>query len=145
MISGGQISNEVTTAQTVTKAAIGLSFIIGMISAIATSSSSSAAFASINQIQLYMLMPLVGTGLHKNVVDYIVGFKLSVFSFGTVNLESIFGTQEMVSYFNCQNSDQYLSDIGVGSLCTIKNIVSDLIVLILLGVCHIFIIIPGYS
>lgn len=140
-----QISSEVRTAQTASQAAVGASVGIGTIAAILSSSSSNSAFASINQFQLYMLVPLLGTGLHKNVIDYITGFKFTAFSFDIIDFQTVPGLQMVMTYFEFQNSDQYLSKIGISSLSTTLNLFSTLLIFTLLFLCHILLVLPVYS
>ena len=93
----------------------------GCLSALTGSSSTSLIWSLVNLYQMMMLLPLIGAYIHVYVVDFIKGVQFSILSF------SFFDDQQQaminkLSYFECKQDNQYLSDIGVQSCSTIINI-----------------------
>lgn len=130
------------TSQTVSKVAIGTSVGVSSIVAVVSSSSSNSVFSSLNQFQLYMLIPLVGTFVHQDVLDYIAGFEFSSFSIDLLDYKKIMLLNRFVDMFNFEIHNYYLYNIGIASTSTIRNILSVVIVCLLFAIVHLAIIIP---
>ena len=127
-----------------TQVAIGIGVAIGIVTSLAVSSSSNSMFASINQFQLYMLIPLSKAYLHKNLIQYIEGFEFTGLVIDLIDFEKIELLKYPALYYNVENDDEYLSNIGVEYMSSFRNMMFILLMLTLLILIHATIVLPFY-
>ena len=113
--------------------------------AIASSSSSNGMFVSINQFQLYMLIPLTGAYIHKNILDYIQGFEFAVLNLKFINFKQVLMFKYPAEYYDFETDDEYLSSIGIEYQSTIRNMMSMMLIFSILLFIHLVIVFPVYS
>ena len=101
-------------------------------------------FASINQFQLYMLIPLSKAYLHKNLIQYIEGFEFTGLVIDLIDFEKIELLKYPALYYNVENDDEYLSNIGVEYMSSFRNMMFILLMLTLLILIHATIVLPFY-
>jgi hypothetical protein len=136
------IKPEIKSAQTFGQAAVGSGVAAGSASAILSSSSSQGAWSSVNQFQLYLLIPLIGAYIHKDVLAFLEGFNFSMISFSFLSLDSIPIIKNILSLFPGAPNSPYMQSIGLEYESTIRNIMVTVIVILVLLLLHILIAIP---
>lgn len=100
------------SAKRTTQAAVAGGTVVGSISAILSGSSSQGAWSSINQIQLYLLVPLVGTFVHKDVIDYLEGLTFSMFSLEYFELQEAPGIKSFLELFPNKLNTGFVEKLG---------------------------------
>jgi hypothetical protein len=134
--------NEIQSAQRIGQVLIGSSFLAGSASAILSSSSSQGAYSSINQFQLYLLIPLIGAFIHKDVLLFLKGFDFSMFSFSFIDFKSIPGVELLLSMFPNTENSKYMQSIGLEYESTVRNIIGTVLLLWVLALIHVIIVTP---
>ena len=137
-----ETTQAVQSAQTTTQAAVGASVGVGVVAAIASSSSSNSMFVSINQFQLYMLIPLTGAFIHKNILDYIKGFEFAVFTLNFIDFKQVIILKYPAQYYEFETDDEYLSSVGIEYQSTIRNMMSMILIFVILLLIHLLIVVP---
>jgi hypothetical protein len=136
------IKPEIKMAQTFGQATVGSGVAAGSASAILSSSSSQGAWSSVNQFQLYLLIPLVGAYIHKDVLAFLEGFNFSMISFSFLSLDSIPIIKNILSLFPGAPNSPYMQSIGLEYESTIRNIMGTMLLILILLLLHILIAIP---
>jgi hypothetical protein len=136
------IKPEIKKAQTFGQAAVGCGVAAGSASAILSSSSSQSAWSSVNQFQLYLLIPLVGAYIHKDVLVFLEGFDFSMISFSFLSLDSIPIIKNILSLFPETPNSPYMQSIGLEYESTIRNIIGTMLLILTLLLLHILFAIP---
>ena len=115
---------------------------IGSISAILSTSSSQGAWSSINQFQLYLLVPLIGATIHENVLMFLEGFRFSALSFSFINFDWIPGFGTFISIFPDTENSQSFESIGAQYTSTFRNILGVLFMMFCIGILHLVVVLP---
>ena len=111
-ISGYKISNQNKTCildslesslkstQTTLQVAIGMNTLLGAILSVLNLSSTQIVWSSINQIQLYILIPMLNIFIQAEILTFLEGFNFSLLSLSFLNLENIDFMRKMLSGFS---------------------------------------------
>jgi hypothetical protein len=82
---------------------------------ILTKSSPQAAYAMINQIQLLMLIPLLGAYLDPDIFKFIQGMNFAILSANILPSEGIGSTSIIKDILDYPQPNDYLSELGMKS------------------------------
>lgn len=115
------ITSNIRNADYSMGAVIVAGMVFNVITAVASSSSPQSSLTMLNSVQLILLLPLIGTYLSANTLDFIRGMKFCLFSFDLMP-ESLFSSTK--SYVNFEQNNTYLYLIGLESGSTLLNIIS---------------------
>jgi hypothetical protein len=136
------VSPQIQSAQTFGQAAIGGGVAAGTVSSIFSSSSSQGAWSSINQFQLYLLLPLVGAHIHADVLAFLEGFNFSMISFSFIDLASMPGISSVLALLPESSNSAYMQSIGLEYESTLRNIAGMLLLLVGLVILHAGVVTP---
>jgi hypothetical protein len=100
-------------------------------------SSAQSIFGMINQIQLILLFPLIGTDIPEKVVNAIISMNLGIFSFEMSPLTEISLFNQPFSQLEIEQTKGYLYLIGLESGSSFYNIKSQLYTILTLIPIHI--------
>ena len=67
--------------------------------------STQSMFSSLNIIQLFLLLPLIGTDIHEEVTDYLTSMNFSVFSMDFIPLEILGDYEDGLEAINYQQTN----------------------------------------
>jgi hypothetical protein len=136
------VSPQIQSAQTFGQAAIGGGVAAGTVSSILSSSSSQGAWSSINQFQLYLLLPLVGAHIHADVLAFLEGFNFSMISFSFIDLASMPGVSSVLALLPEASNSAYMQSIGLEYESTLRNIAGMLFFVVGLAILHAGVVAP---
>jgi len=139
------VKKEIKSVQTTSQATIGASVAVGGIASILSSSSSNGAFSSVNQFQLYLLLPLVGAYIHQDVLDFLQGFEFVSFNIPFIKVDKLEVIKYPAKYFDFGSSTKYLTSIGIKYSSTIRNLLSFLTTMGIFAIIHVALILPIYA
>ena len=138
------ISPTVKSAQIAAQVAVGAGVAVGSTTSILSATSTQGAWASINQFQLYLLIPMLGIYIHSDVLDFLKGFSFAFFSLPQLKIEELGFVKYFLSLFSdLQNSD-YLSSIGLPYVNSYRNLSRFFLIILIFFSIHVFILIPLY-
>jgi hypothetical protein len=140
--SSNAVSPQIKSAQTIGQSVVASGITLGWVSAILTSSSSQGAWSTVNQFQLYLLLPILGAFIHKDVLDFLQGFDFSMVSLSFIKLDSVPVIGYLLSLFSYGANGAYVQSIGLEYESTIRNIMGLIISFLGIIVLHVAIIIP---
>ena len=103
-------------------------------------STSASFWLIIGQYQLLTILPLVGAYMPSDIVKYWAGLKIFLFSGNIVDPQSLFGLRPVYSYMGKDQSNDYLTEIGVNSESTFVNTFSLQLTVILFMCLHIIVL-----
>jgi hypothetical protein len=95
----------------------------------------------LNQFQFYILLPLVGSVLPAKIKDFLKGLSFCLFNFDFISTENLFGVKEIHNYFDCNETDDYLSSIGIESTCTLINNIQIVLFILIVLFIHLIVLI----
>jgi hypothetical protein len=87
-------------------------------------------WSMVNQLQLYLLLPLVGVDLPDKILDFVFGLEMSMFSFDFLPSQDIFGVKNLIDYLDFEQSNDMLPELGIESGSTLVNQFSLIIVFV---------------
>ena len=67
--------------------------------------STQSMFSTLNIIQLFLLLPLIGTDIHEEVTDYLTSMNFSVFSMYFIPLEILGDYEDGLEAINYQQTN----------------------------------------
>jgi hypothetical protein len=134
------VKNSRVTGQSVVAGTFALGFLAALISA----SSAQGLWQSINQIQLYLLVPLIGAYIHPDVVYFLEGFSYTLMSFTFYDYNKISYVDKALSYFPDTPNNEYFQNIGLEYQNTYRNSIGLFWVLALVLLAHLILILPLY-
>ena len=119
--------------------------VVGILTVLLSTSSLNDVFVSINQFQLYILIPLTGAYIHKNLLDYISSFMFATFNFDNIlDFKKVVLFKYVAIHYDDRNSDSYLNSIGIKYRSAFRNSLSLLFIFSIIFIIHIIIVIPLY-
>ena len=89
-----------------------------------STSSSSNSFGMINQIQLVILLPLIGAFLPQKIYDYLKSMNASLFNLSFLPSSNSESSINIKSWFNFKQPDSYLYLLQLSSGSALVNILS---------------------
>lgn len=126
--------------QAVAGASASASVFINVLSSALNNSSPQGAFASINQIQLFMLLTLFGVYLHTKVLSYLKSMSSALISFDVTSYSVFNFMAPLLDGFNFEQPNPYLKFIGIQSGSTFINIFATIGTLFLFIGLHMIIL-----
>ncbi|CAI2375332.1 unnamed protein product [Moneuplotes crassus] len=119
-------------------------FSIGVIATIATSitslSSPNGIYSIINQLQLYALLPMVGSFLTAKVANVILGMDFTLLSFDFMQTRIIWPFCTLNNCMSYPQEDSYLENLGYRSGSSLINTLPILCILIFLMTFHLLLL-----
>lgn len=91
---------------------------------------------SVHQFQALLLLIITGAYIPKNVVDFLIGLKFSLFSFSFLNLHQIVPFKYLLNWFYFDQSNAELTLLQVKSESSFYNNFGVLFVILVLIVVH---------
>lgn len=137
-----EVAAEVSTQSSVAQGAVGASVAVGAATSVLSGTSPQGMWSSVNQFQLYMLVPLVGTFVHKNVLDFLAGFEFSSLSFKFINLPNLPGFRIIFKPFEITEYNEELNSAGLEYKSTIMNLVNLFLILFMMILFHLCVVFP---
>ena len=89
-----------------------------------SSSASSNSFGMINQIQLVIILPLIGAFLPLKIFDYLKSMKTSMFNLSFLPTNNSEGMINIKSWFDFKQSNSYLNLLDLNSGSAFANILT---------------------
>jgi hypothetical protein len=89
--------------------------------AVVSASSPQAAFSMINALQLVLLLPLIGTYLPDQVVQFIIGLDIVMLNPSIISLNNISKKNNWISQLSKTQENEFLYEIGVKTSSTAVN------------------------
>ena len=126
-------SEQVQTATTAMTSILGAGVGINLINAVLGSSSPQASLNMVNAVQLLLLLPLIGSYLPIDIIQFIRSMNFSLFDFEFLSLEGNPETEDDVSNVSFEQKNPFLYLIGLESGSSMINLVA---------VCGLFSIVP---
>jgi hypothetical protein len=93
-------------------------------------------WSMINQYQMLLLLPVLGTYLPRDVVSFLQGLDYSLFGANFPPFSSIYDSLSLQDNFDWEQPSEYLEAIGIESQCVVVNQFKSMLILILFGVIH---------
>ena len=133
---------EVQAATSLGQAAVASGATASTVSAAISSSSSQGAWSTINQYQLFLLLPIIGADIHEDILMFLEGFSFSSFSLNFLHLDTIPFIEDLLIYFPAGSSKEYFHSIGVENLSAFKNSLGLILILLWVILVHLSIVVP---
>lgn len=130
------MSSSVQSAQTSTAVSTGVGISASVSVSLMTVTSPQAAFSIVNQLQLLLILPLIGTFMTNNVLLFIEGMDFASFNFGFMSPTKISYVEEKILDVTEAHDDEYLKKIGIEFKSTLFNQISLFQVVLLLITLH---------
>lgn len=134
-----------TTAQTAAQSAVGASVMVGSMSSVLSGSSPQGMWSSVNQFQLYLLVPLVGAFIHQRIHDFLKGFEFASLSLDFIDFKSLFGIREITKHFDFLEPDDYLNSVGLEYQSSVMNSLQLIFLIGFLILLHLWVIVPMHK
>ena len=115
----------VNSATTVASGSLFMSILMNFLVRIFNARSTINLLSFFNPIQLFLLMPLIGTYMPPEVINYMQAFKFWMFSLNFLNLKGF-------SHLKYPQLTPYLSLVGLTSSSVVANLSTAFIVLLIL-------------
>jgi hypothetical protein len=128
------------TEITVVRAIIITGVAANMGASLMSMSSPQGAFSMINQFQLFILLPMIGTYIPESVIKVITGMSFVMFSFSFIPFDEIPMINTLFNVFDYDQSDDYFDTIGLTSGSAFLNHISLLIIIAALVMLHLSIL-----
>ena len=135
-------NDSIAVAGTVTQVVVGANVILGSTTSILCGTSTQGAWASINQFQLYLLVPLLNIYIHPDILDFLSGFTFSFFSFSFFRVEEFEFIKFILSVFSDKKSNNYLESIGIRYVNSFRNHAKIIFTLTIFIILHLMIFFP---
>lgn len=132
----------IKSTQTVGIASVSTSSVAGLISSAAAGSSNHGMWASANQYQLYLLLPLLRTGMHNDLIEFFKGLSFFSFSFDFIRIDLIVKINNLLKYFEYGETDQLYSIIEYSYKSSIRNLMSVVFTIWWFFILHVGILMP---
>ena len=126
------------TLATTTKATVGATMVVGAVSSMSGASSASSGpsvWALINQYQLILLLPMLGTYLENNFEFYITEFELMSFDFDFMDFIEFPFIDPKVDVIDYQQPNELFRNNGVESGSFIHNHYRFIKVILIVFIC----------
>ena len=137
-------SEESTAAMITLGSIITASAALNIINNMLNSFSSQNIFSLINQIQLIVLIPMLGTYLSLDVIQYITGINFVLWSFSFQSSNDIINSNWLSHIFSYSQRDSYLSSIKLSNGSTLINFVPTIIIFVFISSFHVCIKVLAY-
>ena len=109
---------------------------IGSILNFINQTNSQSIFSMLNQIQLIVLIPMIGAFVPLDVIQIITGLNFSLFNFDFINWSSFTSSQSFISRISYDQPDTYLQLLSIDDGSAIINIYSSIGVSLIIPLFH---------
>ena len=133
-------AEEVDILSYTTIAILSIGITVSVSASLLTSSSPQSIWLMVNQYQLYILLPLTGVYMPKDVINYLIGMEFTSFNLNFLNAKETFKFDELLHDIDSEENDWYRTEIGIESQSAIVNQISLLFGLLLLALIHLVVI-----
>ena len=137
-------AEEVDILSYTTIAILSIGITVSVSASLLTSSSPQSIWLMVNQYQLYILLPLTGVYMPKDVINYLIGMEFTSFNLNFLNAKETFKFDELLHDIDSEENDWYRTEIGIESQSAIVNQISLLFGLLLLALIHLVVILVNY-
>jgi hypothetical protein len=107
-------------------------------------SSPQGAFSTLNQFQLFILLPMLGAYIPPKILQIILGTSFAMFSFSFIPLEKIPLINDLFNFIDYDQSDDYFDEIGLTSGSAILNHIALLLIFCVFILYHLSLL-PCYQ
>ena len=94
-------------------------------------------WAMINQFQFFMLYPMIGAYVPDNIVNFLQGVDFCLFNFNFIPIPKSGAYDSFISFFDWEQTNSYMSTIGLESVWMIVNQIKLFLTFIFLMLLHI--------
>ena len=105
--------------------------------AILTVSSPQGAFSMMNQQQLLLLLPLIGTDFPDKILQFIKGMDFALMNFQFLSPNSITQQDSWTSGISKKQEHEYLFSLGLESTSTLINQSGTIVLIVLVALAHV--------
>ena len=137
-------AEEVDILSYTTIAILSIGITVSVSASLLTSSSPQSIWLMVNQYQLYILLPLTGVYMPKDVINYLIGMEFTSFNLNFLNAKETFKFDELLHDIDSEENDWYRTEIGIESQSAIVNQISLIFGLLLLALIHLVVILVNY-
>ena len=113
---------------TLTDVALAMSVVTSLPIMALNSVSAQGMFSLFNAIQLFLLLPLVGTNVSSDVISFLTSMKFSLVSMKFMPSENI---NDMIPMVGSEQTDPYLSLIDLDNSSAFMNLIDTMQVLLI--------------
>ena len=106
---------------------------------LSSASFSQNLFNLINQIQLIILIPMLNTYLSLDVLQYISGISIVLWSFNLKSINNISKMNTISNQFDYKQPDSYLESLNLNSGSSFINLEPTMLVTLCFSILHLFI------
>jgi hypothetical protein len=103
-----------------------------------SSSSSSSSFGMVNQLQMIIILPLLGSFVPQKIMDFVKAMSDSLFKMEFLPTNGSSLMDSMNEHFDFFQYNLYLYVLGLESGSAVVNIINLLIVTLFIAVIHCF-------
>jgi len=118
----------VESISTLTDVALAMSVVTSLPIMALNSVSAQGMFSLFNAIQLFLLLPLVGTNVSSDVICFLTSMKFSLVSMKFMPSENI---NDMIPMVGSEQTDPYLSLIDLDNSSAFMNLIDTMQVLLI--------------
>ncbi|CAI2379148.1 unnamed protein product [Moneuplotes crassus] len=133
---GKCVKADAGAASTAAQAAAGVAMALAAASSVVSMSSPVGMFSMINQLQLYILLPMLPPYFPAKVGDFILGMDFAFVSLDFIPTDDIPLVKEIKKLVSYPQSDEYLNEIGISSGSSIVNYLPMVVIIVLIGFLH---------
>ncbi|CAI2379323.1 unnamed protein product [Moneuplotes crassus] len=133
---GQCVKADAGAASTAAQAAAGVAMALAAASSVVSMSSPVGMFSMINQLQLYILLPMLPPYFPAKVGDFILGMDFAFVSLDFIPTDDIPLVKEIKKLVSYPQSDEYLNEIGISSGSSIVNYLPMVVIIVLIGFLH---------
>lgn len=117
------MSEFASASQVIAQSIVAAAAVISVGAAVATMSSPQGAFSMVNQFQLLILLPMLGTYIPNDIIQLLTGMSFTIFSFSFIPFGDIPFIEVILHAFEYDQDDFYFTDIGLRSgSCFVNHI-----------------------
>ena len=136
-ISGPQYNQTLETFTMQVLAGTGV--LLSCASSLISGASPQLAFIVFNQLQMYLMLPLMAKYMANKVRNFILSYGFAIFSFDFIPILNLKIIQSAKKEFMHAQPNKYLEELGMESVSTLYNNYGLIIVLIGIGIIHLVI------
>jgi signal transduction histidine kinase len=129
---------EVIIPAAVFQAVVGAAMIASVVASSMSCSSPSGLWQMMNLMQLLMFLVLFGVYLPIPIKDMITSSSFYSLSLPIPHLQSLYGIGHFFEFIDLESEDSALSSLGAESGSTFVNVLSQLLMLLLIIILHLF-------
>ena len=130
----------VTASTAISQSAVGVGVAASTAVSVLSMSSPQAVWIMGNQFQLLMLLPLTEVFVPKDIEDYFTGMSFLSFDLSFIPFSATPLINSVFSYFEFEQEDEYLQEIGMQYGSSILNQFSMIFMISLLMILHVTVI-----